>query len=602
MSRTAKASAARRDALSRATQYNTFDGELARAIVNAIAQEKNLRWPNRRYEKDPVGFCRDILGVQLEFKVNAKGKLRIEGREIEDGETVVVDYQAQILRAVAEHNRVAVTSGHKIGKSLIAACLALWFFCTFDEARVVMTSSTAGQVDRILWREICKIQARAGRCVACKVKDPHGDSIPTPCPHSALIPEEPAQRAANGLRSEDRLREIYGFASKEAENVAGISGPRMLFIVDEASGVPDNIFEAIEGNRAGGAKIVMFSNPTRNAGRLYDAFHKNSKFWKKFRISSMRTINYIAGRNVIGGMAEREWVDEMRDEWGEESAWFKVRVLGQHALAEEGRPFDHHTVAEAQIRNDSLPAVGQLQIGLDPAGDGDHADDSAFAVRRGKKWLHLSDKLKTDLEGLAAECLRLVQTYRRKDDHQLPIVSYDAEGNIGYKLGPVLESYQYVDGAKQFDIQAIRASEAAPRLPLVYERQSAELVANLESFVKSGGGLPRNNRLDEELYAWEYYTTLKGRRKVDKRAVKKVIGRSPDRFDALALAAWEPMWREVERAPDLPERRPEERTAANAAIPEIAPDWGSPRRNPQVEAPEDYDDLGNEAGEIRPWG
>src|SRR5690606_31880088 len=142
-----------------------------------------------------------------------------------------------------------------------AGLLAHWFYGSFDDARVIMTSTTARQVDQILWREVKMLRARSGWCVACKrgnqrrrEENPiNPELIARPCQHSALIREVPGELARTGMKSAD-FREIVGFTAKEAEAVAGISGRNLLYIVDEASGVAQAIFEAIEGNRAGGAR------------------------------------------------------------------------------------------------------------------------------------------------------------------------------------------------------------------------------------------------------------------------------------------------------------------------------------------------------------
>lgn len=580
----------------RTAQYDTFESAAVRELTAFLIASKNLSWPCVKYQRDPVGFARDILGINLIHVVQVCGDLEIGGVLHPDGSEVTVDYQAQIIQAVADCDRVAVTSGHKIGKSLIAACLAIWFFCSFPDARVFLTSSSYAQVENILWREIRKVLAQSGRCFDCRTEDPRGLIISAPCEHSGIIPEEPALSPSKGLKSED-FREIIGFSCKEPERVAGISGANILYLVDEASGVPDNIFEAIDGNRAGGAKLVLFSNPTRNAGRLFEAFHKAKKFWRLFRISSRRTVNYIAGRKIIGGMAERDWVNDMADLYGKDSAAYKVRVEGQHALAEEGRPFDHHTVAEAQVRNHGLKPTGRLYIGLDPAGDGERSDDSVFHLRRGLKSLGLHADFKGNVDELAAEARRLVVANSRADDTAVPMLVYDAEGPIGYKLGPALERVQFDDhGRMLFEIEPVRASDGAARLPDVYERQSAELIANLESYLKKdGGGLPQDAKLEEEMYPWEYSITVRGKRKVDKREVKKVIRRSPDRFDAVALSVWEPIVNKLPPAPPPQNTDPSARTAANARV--IEPDWGAADRF------DDYDDdeSSNSSGMISPW-
>ncbi|HSC89385.1 MAG TPA: hypothetical protein VLC09_19010, partial [Polyangiaceae bacterium] len=321
----------RRQPQSREDELITFAVGLADGIAEARANSRKITWPSPRYRDAPVAFFREVLGVDPWHR------------------------QIEIIEAVRDHKRVAVRSGHKVSKSHSAAGLALWFFCSFDDARVVMTSTTARQVDDILWRELRMVLHRSGVCAACKAADraayPDQPHLHTraPCEHSTLIPEEPAEKAKTGLHSAD-FREVVGFTAKEAEAVAGVSGKNLLYIVDEASGVRQEIFEAIEGNRAGGARILMLSNPTKNEGEHFDAFHSKKHLYKTVTVSSEETPNVVERRLVIPGLCEHEFVDEKKEEWGEESALYKIRVKGIHALHEDGKIFSVHTITMAEDR------------------------------------------------------------------------------------------------------------------------------------------------------------------------------------------------------------------------------------------------------------
>src|ERR1051325_3357974 len=86
---------------------------------------------------DPVVFCEKHLGIKPWSK------------------------QVEIMRAVAEHPRVAVRSGHKCGKTTSAAAIALWWLSTRSRATVVLTSSGGRQVSEILWPEVRRLYKNA---------------------------------------------------------------------------------------------------------------------------------------------------------------------------------------------------------------------------------------------------------------------------------------------------------------------------------------------------------------------------------------------------------------------------------------------------------
>lgn len=254
----------------------------ARRSTEARRKAAQARIPyNPAWETDPVLFAWEALGITC------------WGR------------QAELLQAVATKRRVAVKSGHKVGKSTSAVILALWRVVTRPRTRVIMTSSSGRQVRAILWKELRRVYHGARYKIGGKLHK---------------VPDA-------GLQFDDG-REIVGFATKEPEKMAGFSGPDILFIVDEASGVPEVIFDAIEGNRAGGASIVLFSNPTQTSGTFYEAFTRKRHLWHTLTVSSEETPNVEQGTIVVPGLASLEWILEKREDWGIESPIYQVRVLG----------------------------------------------------------------------------------------------------------------------------------------------------------------------------------------------------------------------------------------------------------------------------------
>lgn len=492
----------------------TLWGDFTRELRARVSVATHIQFPSPIYQKAPVAFFRDILGVEPWTK------------------------QTEIIEAVRDFDRVAVCSGHKVSKSHSAAGLALWWYASFADARCVMSSTTSRQVDQILWRQLRMMRARSGRCVRCVNDDPSGQAIPAPCEHSGLIDGELGELARTGLKSHD-FREIVGFTAREAEAVAGISGSRLLYILDEASGIPDVIFEAIEGNCAGGAKVVLFGNGTRNEGEFYEAFNSKSAKYKTLRISSEETPNVVQRRVVIPGLATYEWIEAKKEEWGEDSSLYKVRVKGLHATHEDGKIFSIHLISMAEQRWSETPEAGRLFIGIDPAGETGTGDESCFAGRRGLKQLFLRPQRGLNAEQHLMHLLRLIEDYGVK--RETPVVVIDREGSIGAELFGILRAYTDAN-PQSFELVGVRASSAAVRQPGQYDRMRDELVRNLELWIRDGGAILEDEKLERELHAFEYRPLVNGKYKVTpKELLKKMLGRSPDRFDATALSVWEPL-------------------------------------------------------------
>lgn len=499
----------------------TFRGALAIAIAKQEHAITHSIFPSPKYQQDPVAFFREVIGVDPWHR------------------------QREIIEAVRDNKRVTVKSGHKVSKSHTATGIALWFYCSFPDARVVMTSTTSRQVDDILWRELKMMRARSGVCVACKEvnksRGPH-DQILAPCEHSAIIDGEIGELARTGLKSFD-FREIKGFTAREAEAVAGISAPNLLYILDEASGIREEIFEAIEGNRAGGARIVMFSNPTRTRGEFYDSHNSKSEFYSCHTISSEETPNVVYGDDdprAIPGLASREWIEEKKKEWGVDSPMFKVRALGEFAELEEGKIFSLHDIAEAEERLAETPRDGRLFIGLDPAGDGENADESAWAIRRGQSLYDLIAMRGLTKEALLMHTLALCRKHQNK--REIPVLVLDREGKVGAEVYGFFLAFLATKKEEPFQLIPVRASDRSPRNPTVYDRMRDFMAGNLLDWLREGGAIVSDTKLVQELHLFEWIEQERtGRVKITRKdEIRKELGRSPDRFDAVCLCVWEP--------------------------------------------------------------
>jgi hypothetical protein len=520
-----------------AAQSVTFADDLAQALLAMVSAESRIIFPSTRFRDDPAAFCREVLG----FLPWAK--------------------QIEILEAVRDNRRVAVRSGHKIGKSSCAAALALWYWASYPDARVVMTSTTSRQVDAILWRELRMRLARSGRCLVCIAADPDGRRIPRPCPHSTIIVDDVhvvcGELARTGLKSDD-FREITGFTAREAEAVAGVSGKHLLYIVDEASGVPDVIYEAIEGNRAGGASILLIGNPTRTSGEHYEAFTKKKHLYKTITVSSEETPNAITGQCLVPGLAERDWIEEKKLEWGETSPQYLIRVKGEHAESEDGCIFSVHAIVSAEQRWHEIEMElaadrkfrGRLFVGVDPAGPTGTGDETAICARRGLQVLRLLTMRGLTADAHQVQILGLIADLEEPEDRAKdtrPVVVIDRSGSIGAELYGTLRShlgsYESVGAEPPFLLLGVRSGEKAVRQPDRYGTVRDELAVAVETWMREGGAIPEDTKLAAELHTLRWVVDSRERQKVTpKDEIRKLLDRSPDRYDALALSVWEPAW------------------------------------------------------------
>ena len=461
--------------------------------VEALA----LEW---RY--NPVAFCQDVLGFD-------------PWEDPEGGAS-----QAAVLRAVPNNLRITVRSGHKVGKSRAAAAIALWAWCMLDDCRVVLTAPVFQQVKEVLWREIRKLYT------------------------SARIPLGPANWLAispqTGLRHPNG-NQIFGRAVDTPESFSGISGKNVVYIVDEASGVPEEIFEAIEGNRAGGAWVIMFSNPTQVTGTFYESHTVKAHFWKTFHIDSERVAKVANPAGQIPGLATIDWVNEKKAEWGVDSVAYAVRVRGDFPSQTTDRVFSLNLVQLGQRAWSPLQPVdlkrGQyepLSVGVDVARFGD--DETVAYARRGK-WVSRAFVLK---HGDGALVVNKLLRWLKDDVYILgeplafgmtrPTFYVDAIG-VGASVVDILRLRKHRVVEVNGGHKAIDSDN--------YFNARTEAMFAAAKWVKAGGMIPLDGQLKADLLAPRFKFDARGRFQLEsKDDTKKRLGRSPDRGDAFAYAVY----------------------------------------------------------------
>lgn len=293
-------------------------------------QKRISRW--RRI--GPAEFAREVLGA------------------------TPTDQQIQGGRALVERRRVSIRSGHGTGKSTFEAWCVLWFMACYFPAKVPCTAPTAHQLEDVLWSELAKW-------------------------HRAMASRLPAlssqfEWAAGAYRMASAPNESFAVArtsrKENPEALQGFHSENILFLIDEASGVPDNIFEVAEGALStAGAFVVMCANPTRQSGYFFDSHHKMRSAWAALHWNGEDSPN-----------VSREYIDTMAKKYGRQSPVFKVRVLGDFVDAADG-VISLELCEAAKAREVACNTAAPIVWGLDVARFGD--DSTALAKRRGNHML-----------------------------------------------------------------------------------------------------------------------------------------------------------------------------------------------------------------------
>ena len=215
-----------------------------------------------------------------------------------------------MLTALTEGRRVAVKAGNGLGKGFCAAVAVLWFMHSHpDEAITLSTAPTFRQVRHILWRQLRRLYRPAAEALGGTMLDTRW--------------ELSDQRYAMGL-SADSADQFQGFHS-----------PNMFIVVDEAEGVKEEIYEAIEAvMTSADPLLLLIGNPTSMDGAFRRAFFEEREIYRNITISALDSPNVKAGSIVVPGLTTSAWVEERKKIWKEDSFRYLTRVLGQ--FAEQG--------------------------------------------------------------------------------------------------------------------------------------------------------------------------------------------------------------------------------------------------------------------------
>lgn len=428
----------------------------------------------KKYYSDPIRFVEECFGV------------------------IPTAQQRAVLESLSSQKKVSVRAGHGVGKSALASWSIYWFLLTRPESKVICTAPTFHQLHDVLWAEAAKWRRK-----------------------SELITqlfEWKQRRIECVLGPED-----WWAAARTADKAEGLQGRHagnFMLIVDEASGLDDEIFEATQGMLTSkNSYVLMLSNPTRNQGYFYDTFMniKLQATWATHTLSCYDSID------DEGGLVSKTYIEDVANRYGEDSNVFRVRVLGEFPFDDKDSLIPHSWVMDATKREVTVRDE-PLILGVDVGAGGDL---SAIVPRKGAKVydpITLNSKDTMEVVGWVNKVYKELDAYAICID---PIGigkgGYDRLAELGIKnVFPVdVRRKSYKEGTK---------------------RLRDELWWTLrEQFERGNISIPNDEDLIMELssikYKVESDSTIKIQSKTDMRRKHSAggIGHSPDRADALSL-------------------------------------------------------------------
>lgn len=436
------------------------------------------------YWDDPVAFAEDIL------KFNPD------------------DWQRNVLNDLAKYPLVSVRSGQGVGKTGLEAIAAIWYLCCRPNPKIVCTAPTRQQLNDVLWAEIAKWL------------------------ESSLVKNflKWTKTKVYMVGSEERWFATARTATKP-ENMQGFHEDYMLFIVDEASGVADNIMEAILGTLSGAEnKLLMCGNPTRTSGVFYRSFHQDRKDYRTHRVSARDS-----------SRTNKKNIERLERQYGKDSDVVRVRVDGEFPKSEPDTFIHLEKVEAATMREVYIDESGErvipddapLEIGVDVARYGD--DETVICPRIGNFVPFLKTYNKQDTMVTAGHVIKLAKELMLEYGRPSCVIKVDDDG-VG---GGVTDRLREVVLEEGLYIDVIDCHNGAAALnPEHYYNWGSESWATIRELLHDGEiEIPNDEDLVGQLSTRKYTVTSKGKIRLESKDEMKKRGlRSPDRADALVLA------------------------------------------------------------------
>jgi len=478
------------------------DDIVAHMIINSQGWEEAIKPYTEKdkeskvvYPSDPVEFMTNVLGYQMWSKLE------------------------EILRSVENNHNTIVSSGFSCGKSIASAAIACWFLTTKIPSVVVTIAPTYNQVQNIIWRYMRSV----GRMT----------NLP------GIILDTPRWEMG------DANHYAVGLSPRKSTNedittLQGYHGPTELVIMDEAAGLPPEVWDAVAGLAAGdNCRILAIGNPIEQQGPFWDAC--NNPDWNYIHISCFDHPNVIEGREVIPGAVTRGWIEGRAREWAIEVSphtedaveipwtgkWYKpenmftAKVQGVAPAQGEDQLISMAWVDDAKLRGYVDTSSEGVIAGFDPAAHG--GDDNALVVRQGNN---------------------IVKIARMKGDNTIAIAQWLKEQLAEWKVEKVFideigSGKGVADQAKalRLPVVYVNVGKKANR-PDLFINLRAEVWWRVKELLRSGKmSIPNDSLLCGDLIAPRKKRGDRGKIQIEEKdEIKKRIKRSPDTADALCIS------------------------------------------------------------------
>lgn len=431
----------------------------------------------REWKQDPIKFAIEVLS----FKPDR--------------------WQERVLTDYANNERVAMVACKGPGKSAIMSAIG-WHFLTVNiQPKVIATSITGDNLKDGLWTEFALWLSKA----------PILQELFTWNSERIVLKEMPETWWASA-----RTWPKDADKTSQANAIAGLHADNILFLLDEVAEYPEGVVAAAEAALSSGknCKLVCSGNPTSVNGPLYRIATRQANLYK---------VHHITGDPDDPARAPRvniEWAKQQREQWGVDSNYYRVNVLGQFPLSGSDHLIDIDSVQKSMkvfLTEREIEHEAKV-LGVDCARFGD--DRSVLFPRQGRAAFRPTIYRELSLMDLTGRVMDYAARWNPD------VIFVDQTGMGGGVVDRLRELGAPVVGV-EFGGKAMRRGAKNKRVEMWWA---------MRDWLASGGVLPNVPELLGELTGPSYKFDSTGAMLLETKSDMKARGLpSPDLADALAL-------------------------------------------------------------------
>ena len=477
----------------------TYLNDVLDGAIGEMREKSRLRL----YESDPQAWLWDVLGKRWYSK------------------------QEEIVQSFMSSSRTAVKSANGCGKSAVVADLITWIVATGvpSDTLCIVSAPTLSQIEKVIF---AYLKVNKG------LADVRGLRLP------GRITETLAWKL-DGDNGAEFL--VFGKRPSDQDIVSSFQGTRKrntYVFLDEAGGLPQDMFTAAEAVATGaGSRILAIGNPDRRGPDFHRIFTdpQLSQDWSLHTISAFDLPTFTrenvypdeeGQKNFLNGLTSVDWVEHKKRAWGEDSARYKSKVMGEFPDEADNTFFTQVVIDkgfDTEIEEDD--AVRPV-LGLDVARFG--SDENVLYINRGGR-VRLVDKWsKLDL----IETARKVHEYGQR--YVASVINIDVNGVGGGVVDALVRLDDFADAV--YDIGAINGSHGSPD-PARWTNARAWHYDTFRELVADGKlDLDyEDNQLRDEMISQTYHFSARGSITMTSKDVMRKSGiASPDSLDAAILS------------------------------------------------------------------